>query len=318
MPKTKAIIRPDLGTMAYEYSLTAAGLGFIAQRVLPPFYTPLKTAQYPVIPAEALLEDVDTQRAPRTAYARGDWEFDFLDFNCSENGYEEPIDDSEAQLYRNFFDAETMATYRAMSIILRRLEKRVASKVFNATTFGGHAVGKAWNSYADADPRADVLAGIEAIRMSTGLKPNALILDESVLLHVSMCQSVIERVKYSNPDAIRGDLTIPQLQAYFGVEQIIAAGAVRNTAAKGKAKSIASVWSPTMAMLGVVSSGGQDLREPSLGRIFSWEEDAPEMLVVETYREEQIRSDVVRARQNTDECVQFTGAGYLMTGVIPG
>ena len=33
-------------------------------------------------------------------------------------------------------------------------------------------------------------------------------------------------------------------------------------------------------MLGVVSSGGQDLREPSLGRTFAWEEDAPDMLII--------------------------------------
>ena len=315
MPQTKATLRPDLGALAYEYSLGAASQGFIAQLVLPPFFTPLKSAQYPVIPAEALLEDVDTRRAPRAAYARGDWDFDFLDFNCSENGYEEPIDDSESALYRNYFDAETMATYRAMSIVLRRLEKRVAAKIFAPATFGGgHAVSAAWNAYQDADPRKDVVEGIEAIRLSTGLKPNALILDESVLRHVSMCDSVIERVKYANPDAIRGDLTIPQLEAYFGV-RVIAAGAVGNAAAKGKAKSITPIWSTAMAMLGVVSSGGQDLREPSLGRVFSWEEDAPEMLVVETYREEQTRSNVVRARQNTDECIQFAGAGYLMTGV---
>jgi len=316
MPITKALIRPDLGAMAFAYSLNAASQGFIADLVLPPFYTPLQTAKYPVIPAEALLEVADTARAPRTAYARGDWDFDFLDYSCSENGWEEPVDDTEAALYRNYFDVETMATYRAMYMVLRSREKRTAAKVFSTATFEAHAVAHAWNSYADADPRADVIKGIDAMRLATGLKPNALILDESILRQVSMCDAVIERVKYSNPDAIRGDLTTAQLEAYFGVH-IVAAGAVSNTAPKKKAKSVKPIWSPTMAMLGVVSSGGQDLREPALGRTFAWEEDAPDMLVVETYREEQTRSDIVRARQNTDECVQFTGAGYLLTGVIP-
>ncbi len=316
MPQTKATLRPDLGALAFEYSLTAAQLGFIAGLVLPVFFTRLKSSKYPVIPAEALLEVADTARAPRTAYARGDWEWDFKDYSCSENGWEEPVDDSEAAMFANYFDVETMATYRAMAMILRTQEKRVAARIFNTNTFTGHAVAKAWNSYADADPRADVVNGIDAMRLATGLKPNALILDESILRQVSMCDSVIERVKYSDPNAIRGDLTIPQLEAYFGC-RIIPAGAVSNTAPKGKAKSIAPIWSPTMAMLGVVSSGGQDLREPSLGRTFVWEEDAPETVVVETYREEQTRSDVVRARQNTDECIQFTGAGYLLTGVIP-
>ena len=312
---TKAILRPDLGALAYQYSLTAASMGWIADLVLPPFYTPLQGSEYPVILAEALLEEVDTARAPRSAYARGDYEWDFLDYKCSENGWEEPIDDVEAKIARNYFDAETLASNRAMNIILRSRERRVASKVFSAD-FTAHAVGHAWNSYADADPRADVIKGFEAMRLSVGLEPNALILDKSILRHVSMCDSVIERVKYANPDAIRGDLTIAQLEAYFGCH-VIAAGAVSNRAAKIKPVNIQPIWDVTQAMLAVVSSGGQDLREPSIGRTFVWEEDGPEMVVVETYREEQIRSDIVRARQNTDECIQFTGAGYRLTGVTP-
>ncbi|EFL53017.1 hypothetical protein DesfrDRAFT_0065 [Solidesulfovibrio fructosivorans JJ]] len=316
MSFTNVISRPDLGALAFEFSLGAASQGFIADLVLPPFYTPLITAQYPVILAEALLEVADTSRAPRSAYARGDWQWEFLTYLCSENGWEEPVDDVEAKQFRNFFDAETLASYRATAMILRTRERRVASKVFSTATFEAHAVAQAWNSYADADPRADVIKGFEAMRLATGLEPNALILDKSVLRHVSMCASVIERVKYSDPNAIRGDLTIPQLEAYFGVH-IIPAGAVNNTAAKAKTKVIEPIWSPTMAMLGVVSSGGQDLREPALGRTFIWEEDSPETVTVEVYREEQTRSDIVRARQHTDERIQFTGAGYLMSGVIP-
>ena len=68
-------------------------------------------------------------------------------------------------------------------------------------------------------------------------------------------------------------------------------------------------------LLARISSGGQDLKEPSLGRTFIWEEDAPGMIVTEQYREEQTRSDVYRVRQNTDECIQFAGAGYIVTGV---
>ena len=52
--------------------------------------TRLQSAQYPVIPAEAILEVGDTLRAPRSAYARGDWEFEWADYTCKENGWEEP------------------------------------------------------------------------------------------------------------------------------------------------------------------------------------------------------------------------------------
>ena len=65
----------------------------------------------------------------------------------------------------------------------------------------------------------------------------------------------------------------------------------------------------------VLAGGGQNLKEPCLGRTFLWEEDSPGMLTTEQYREEQTRSDIYRVRQNTDECIQFTGAGYILTGV---
>ena len=57
MPKVRnnTVFRPDLGTIAYEYSLEGASLGFIGHRVLPVFETTEQSAQYPVIVAEALL-----------------------------------------------------------------------------------------------------------------------------------------------------------------------------------------------------------------------------------------------------------------------
>ena len=92
----------------------------------------------------------------------------------------------------------------------------------------------------------------------------------------------MERVKYTSPNAIRGQLTIEQLKAYFGVENIVVAGAVFNSAKKGKPKQIEAIWPKDKVLLARLSSGGQDLKEPSLGRTFIWEEDAPGLLVNST------------------------------------
>lgn len=318
MPRTSSIFRPDLGTLAYEYSLDAASQGFIAQQVLPVFFTAQKTAQYPVIPAEAILEVGETQRAARSAYARGDWTFEDEDYNCKENGWEEPVDDSEAALYRNFFDAETVAVKRATLMVLRSLERRVVKRVMDTDTISSAAVGKAWNDYANADPLADVTKAKNRFRFSVGLTPNALVLDKDVLSHVSMCEAVIDRVKYTSPNAIRGELTIEQLKAYFGVANIIVAGGVYNTSARNQPKKVETFWPLDRVLLACVSTGGQDLKEPALGRTFVWEEETPNLLVTEQYREEQTRSDVYRVRMYTDECIQFPGAGHILTGVTTG
>lgn len=315
MPRTSAILRPDLGALAYEYSMNAAKQGFIGSLVLPPFYTPLKNAQYPVIPAEAILEVADTQRAARSAYARGDWEFVMENYSCSENGWEEPLDDTEAEHFRNYFDAETVAVERATSIVLRSMERRVAKKVMDTKVFTNAAAKAAWNNYGSADPLADVSAGKATFRHTVGLQPNALIMDKDVFDHISLCEAVIERVKYTSPNAIRGALTVEQLKAYFGVEHLLVAGAVYNSSAKKQTKKIESVWPVDKVMLACISSGGNDLKEPSLGRTFVWENDAPDIIVTEQYREEQTRSDIYRVRQYTDECIQFAGAGYIITGV---
>lgn len=315
MPRTTAFLRPDLGVIAYEYSLDATRMGFIGHQVLPIFGTCLQSAQYPVIPAEAMLESADTQRAPRTAYARGDWDFDFQEYSCKENGWEEPLDDTEAALFGNYFDAEIVAVQRATLMVMRSQERRVADRVMNTETFASAAVGHSWNAYADADPLADVNKAKDHFRSTVGLKPNALILDEDILKHVSMCAAVMERVKYTSPSAIRGELTLEQLKAYFSVETILVAGAVYNKAPRRKPKDVAPIWPADKVMLARISTGGQDLKEPSIGRTFLWTEDSPGMLITEQYREEQTRSDIYRVRQNTDECIQFSGAGYILTGV---
>lgn len=320
MPRTssEALLRPDLGCLAFEYSMNAASQGFIGRQVLPTFYTNLQSAVYPVIDAGTFLELPETERAARAAYARGDWQFGDDHYYCKENGWEEPVDDSEAALFRNYFDAEVVAVKRATLMVLRSQERRVARQVMDTAKIDHAAVSKAWNDYANADPLADVVKAKKIFRYEVGLKPNALVLDEDVLRHVSMCDAVLDRVKYTSPNAIRGELTLEQLKAYFGVENILVAGAVYNNAPRNKDKKIETVWPLDKVLLASISTGGQDLKEPALGRTFVWEEDCPGELVTEQYREEQTRGDVYRVRQNTDECLQFPGAGYILTGVTTG
>jgi hypothetical protein len=154
--------RPDLGTLAYEYLIDGPNRGFIGLDVMPIFEVPEQSADYPKIPIEALLKDKDTKRAPRGTYNRGDWEFETGTYKAEEYGWEEPVDDVEAALYRRYFDAEMIATEICVDTILRGHEKRViAALEANNLTSG---VGTEWNTLATATPRANVETGREAMR----------------------------------------------------------------------------------------------------------------------------------------------------------
>lgn len=310
--------RPDLGTLAYEYLMNAADRGFIGLELLPIFETELQSAEYPVIPIEALLKLQSTERAPRGAYNRGDWEFEMGNYACKEHGWEEPVDDVEAKLYARFFDAEQVATLRAVDILLRGQEARIAAKVFNTSNITATSdVTVPWGTSATCTPREDVAAAKEAMRVAGAPRPNVLAMSEKVFGKLLLAKQITDAFRYTNPfETTPLEAKKRLLASFFDVDRVLVAGAIKDGAKKGQAASVADIWDDEYVGLFKVSGGGPDLRNPCLGRTFLWTADSPQNLVTEQYREEQSRSNIYRVRQNTDEAFVFTGAGYLLGNII--
>ena len=312
------IQRPDLGVLVYEYVMNAADRGFICLDLLPSFDVMEQSADYPVIPFEALLKIQSTARAPRGAYARGDYEFETGTYSCKENGWEEPVDDVERKLYRRFFDAEVVAALRAADIVLRAQEARVAAKVQStANITQTSAVTIEWDTAATCTPREDVATAKEAMRAAGQPEPNVLVISKKVFNKLLLAKQITDAFRYGAvPFEVRPfDQKKRDLAAFFDIDRILVGGAIKDSAKKGKTISAADIWDDEYALLAKVSSGGQDLREPCLGRTFLWTADSPQNIVTESYREEQTRSDIYRVRQYTDEAFVFTGAGYLLSNI---
>ena len=295
-----ALQRPDLGALVYEYLETATAMGFIGLEVMPLFETDEQSAQYPVIPKEAMLKLQDTKRAMRGGYNRSDYEFEEGFFSTSENGWEEPVDDRERKLYRNKFDCDVVAVKRATNHILRGQEYRVANKVFNATNFTAHAVTNEWDDAANATPITNVKAGKIAVRNACGMLPNALIIAYSTFENLKECAQIVDRLLYTYPGMDIEAMTSKELARIFDLERVLIGGAVYDAAKKKQDASITDLWSNEYAMLTRVS-GSPDISEPCIGRTFLWTEESANNTVTEEYREEQKRSDIFRVRHDTDE-----------------
>ena len=308
------ISRPDLQSTAMEYLERQDE--FIGTKILPFFDVEEQSGEYPVIPVEALLNVPDTKRAPRGNYARDDWEFENDTFDCVEHGWEEPVDDVEEKLYARFFDAEEIATNRALGTILRVQEKRVADMLFNAGNFTAHAITNEWDSnhYSDAIPIGDVKTGRKAIHDACGLEPNTLIIAYNTFLHLGLMDQIVDRLKYTHAEVKRGDIPAELLATAFGVERVIVGKGRYNSAKKGQTAVLADIWDDEYAMLCVTSSVN-DIKTPCVGRTFRWTKDCPQNVMVESYREEQKRSDIIRARQHTDEEIILTAAAYLLSNI---
>jgi hypothetical protein len=317
MPRPNtAISRPDLGAVAYEYMMEVALTLFIGLKLMPIKRVAKSSAEYPVIPLEAFLESVDTKRADRGNYNRSDFNFDFQNYSTEDHGWEEKIDDREEALYSSYFDMEAAATLRAMAIMMRGHENRVKDLVYDTGTIANGAVGVAWTTPATATPKADVDGARDSMRNNFGVLPNKMTIAYTRFNALLRTAELRDALKYTNPIEMGGfDVQRAIVAQYFGLDEILVGDAQENTAKKGQTAVLGEIWTPGNVGLYAVSDGSDDMKEPVIGRTMQWEEGAPDILTTETYREEKVRADIVRVRNDVDEVYQYEGAGYILTGI---
>jgi hypothetical protein len=313
-------LRPDLATFL-EYDLESEKNGYVASQVFPVIDVASQAGVFGKIPLEQLLQSRDTKRAPGSGYARGNWTFTQATYATEEHGAEEPVDDREAKMYAEYFQAEQISTMRAFSAVLRNAEMRVAEAVFNTTTWTGAPltteVGTEWSTVATAVPLTNVEAAVQKIYDNSGLWANALIINRKVFRNLRRCAQVIDAIEASGAGspAKASDVTTAMLAAAFDLDYIIVAGNSKNSAAEGQAATPVQIWSSEYAMVCRIATGG-DMKEACIGRTFHWSQDGSSIGgTVETYREEQTRSDIVRVRHDVDEIVLYPEAGHMLSNI---
>jgi len=309
-------LRPDLASY-FEFDLEMDRAGFIASEVMPVVEVASQAGVFGKIPVEQLLAERDTVRSPGSGYSRGRFTFTPATFACIENGAEEPVDDREAEMYAEYFDSELVATMRAFGAVLRNAELRVANAVFNATTWTSHttAITNEWDDLTNAVPLTDVEAAVQSVYDASGLWPNALIINRKVFRNLRNCDQMIARIASSGAGfpTSAGLITAQQLAEAFDLEKVIVAGSSRNSAIEGQSATPVQIWSDEYAMVCKVATTG-DMKEPCIGRTFHWSADGSSIGgTVETYRDEPVRSNVVRVRHDVDEIVLHVEAGHLLS-----
>jgi hypothetical protein len=314
-----ATLRPDLGGSLEEFDLEMDRRGFIAVRCMPVIDSAKKSGTFGVIPVEQLLQTRSTRRTPGAGYSRGSWTFAETSYACEEHGAEEPVDDSEAEMYREFFDAEVISAARAQDIVLRNAEIRAAALLFNATTFASQltTLTNEWDDATNATPIADINAAVKAIWDRCGLWANALIINRHVFRNLRICDEIKDAVASSGAGdrSLQTDITAAKLGEVLDLPHILVAGSAKNTGAEGQAASIAPLWSDEYAMVARVAETN-DIREPCIARTIHWSADGSQIGgTVETYRDETVRSDIVRNRHDVDELTIHTESAQLLDNV---
>ena len=313
-------LRPDLASFL-EFDLESDRNGYVASKVFPVIDVASQAGVYGIIPVEQLLQQRVTKRAPGSGYSRGSFTFSTATYACEEHGAEEPVDDRQARMYREYFDAEQVSTLRAFSSVLRNAEQRVADAVFNATTWNGASlttgITNEWDDVVNAVPITDVDAAVKKVWDNSGLWANALIVNQKVFRNLRRCAQVIDAIESAGAGdpSKQSDITADMLAQVFGLDYVIVAGATRNSAKEGQTFSASQIWSDEYAMICRVATSA-DMAEPCIGRMFHWSEDGSSVGgTVESYRDEVVRANIIRVRHDVDEVVLYPQAGHLLSNI---
>lgn len=313
---TVAELRQDLGVVAYERLLGSADAGYVGLQAMPIFNSAVASAKFPYIPADVGLKAVDDARAATGDYNEVDWRFGMKAFETEDRGLISRLDDRLLALYGGRLPLEQSTNSILVDQILLAYERRVAA----LAEAGGAAASVAvpWTNPATAKPKEDVDTGKLAMRSASGLLPNAGILSLTAFMAALRTAEFKEATKYTSSPAEIGGFEAQRaaLAAHLGLPQLHVAGAVRDSAQKGKSMVIADVWNAAYLHLLHVSAGGESVLEPCWGRTILWTGGASGMLMVEIYRDEARRSDVIRIRNDYCLFEQYASAKYTLGGLV--
>jgi hypothetical protein len=308
---TAAEIRPELNSVLEE--ALAADRYFIGLDLLPAFTVDRSSGEYRKLTVDAtklLKSGGDLKRGPKGSYPEVDWTWAKDSYLTVDRGIEQKIDDVVAADVAHAFSIEAQAS----KLLLRRVrlahEQRVKAILFNTSTFDSVNSTTAYTeaNLATMDAPADIIAATDRIR-ARGEECNTIVIGRQSWNRIRRSDRL---AKFFFGQLGGSQQITPQMFAEkFEIPNIRIGDAVVDTAQDGQTASLSRIWTPDYIWIGNVQGG--DFAAGGAGRTLIWTGDTGgELFVTETYRNEQIRSDVIRVRSNTDEKIVSARSGTLI------
>lgn len=297
--------------------------GLIGESIFPRVNTITPAGTFAKIDAAWMAQKADRaliKRATRTGYHRVELKASNGTYATTEYGLEALVGDDERKKYKNQFDLDKLKAMKVRAMIEADMELDIAEVVFNETNFPlsgstGLSVSVPWATAATCMPRADIDAAADAIFDKCGADRANL----AIALDSRTARNVLRSTDYFNKmhSAIRpqtGDIDAELLRQYWGIGRVDIARSAQNTANLGLAGSYTRIWDDNYAFVHVIPPTGNLESADEIqatGFTFTWEEDGG-LMVVEQYRDDTRRSDVIRARQNRDPVLGSSDFGFLL------
>lgn len=309
--------------------------GHVAHKVLPPMGTAAEDFTIAKINNAECMRIVKTRRAPNMPAGRSMTPVTTTNGHCEERTHEEPVDRTLKKRYASFFDAEKIAAQSVCGIIATDLENDVASTLFNTTNYSiaaastqGLDTANRWTDRNLATPIDDI-AAIKRLGRIRGTPLNAMVINEEradTLWNTNQIRAMLTQ-NYGRTIPAEADAAV--LASILKLDEVIIAGAQKNTANPGAAGVFDYVWDSKYCGL-FRKSTDMTMRDPRLGHMFVYTnpfaenigeegpppDEMPESIMefarVESYGEPNVRSTVIACTVFTDELLLDSDAFKLI------
>jgi hypothetical protein len=131
---------------------------------------------------------------------------------------------------------------------------------------------------ASSDPVQDVIGWLEALRLSTGINANTIVLPRRVVNALKINSNLIDRIKYGGTMDRPTQVTEDQMKMLFGIERMFVPESVYNAAAEGQPDNFQYIWGDSIWIGYVAPRPSRDT--PSAIYNFAWTGDTTQGLPV--------------------------------------
>lgn len=292
---------------------------YIGAKALTPLPVTGKAGQYPVVTlaGAGLLKNNAKRRGPGSGYGRTTRSYSNDNFTCIEYGGEAIVPDDDVRDVSRFFDLATSELRWKQREVSLAHEIRVAAKLFDPSVF---SLTTSATAYTTANMASfDLGLDIDLAKQQIQGRGES---SEGLTAIMSLATFNLVRASTRLQNRIRGTIStdtqlVLDAQAVadaLGLKEVLIGKATYDTAGEGAAAaSLSNIWGNTYIWLGMCKPAGgpQDYFSGATGHTLFWEQDAA-IVQVEEYRDESIRSSIVRARQYTDEKIINANTAQLL------
>lgn len=276
---------------------------------------PQEQGTLPQVTRESLMGDgITTRRGPGASFNRSDHTVDGVAYTCLGYGHEHKVPEEQRAYWGSYYNALQAGAIQVREKIQVDLESRLATLLFNTSTWTGSALytdnsGSPWDNVATIIIN-QVIDAKEKVRAGTGMDANAIIMSQVQLNNCLKNTDIKNRLTYvqvATPAAIRQSLA-----QMFELDYVIVGKSVYNAGKEGAAISVTDIWSDDYAMVCRIDPTG-NLNEHCVARVPWWSAmgNGTDMKL-ETYYENQTKSDIVQGSAYIDEVVVDAAMGHLI------